>query len=66
MKHSMSQKSVGIQKIGPNASNLQQYQVQQQNLKEFISDNASYKSNNSNEVYWSDHLNLRFNTHIFT
>ena len=35
-------------------------------MKEFISDNTSFKSNHSNEVNWSDHLNLRFNTQIFT
>ena len=33
---------------------------------DIISDKSSQKSNFSNEIFWSDYLNLSFNTKIFS
>ena len=39
---------------------------QQNNRMDIISDKSSQKSNFSNEIFWSDYLNLSFNTKIFS
>lgn len=33
---------------------------------DILSDKSSQKSNFSNEIFWSDYLNLSFNTKIFS
>lgn len=43
--------------IGPNNNNMRM---------DVVSDKSSQRSNFSNEVFWSDYLNLSFNTKIFS